>query len=249
MYAACRSLLGGRGHWTGDLDTKLALFVDRCTELCNLPSPSCLSREMLGMGKAKVREAEKKMSPEGEEDIATPVSGSARDEKEKLLTRILSQGSSKSLDVESVQSSEAGDADEETGGGGECEGDAEEKDGVENKYELLMSKSDEMIQERIKRSMESRAKSNLVAALKEARCQEGVSACSDLYVVPTELTSIFTMEEIFARVCYLIHVNELAASVAPVLGLGESHGPSGNINNEYEPWALLLHSRCRLSKR
>ena len=161
------SLVRGRGLWTGDLDTKLALFIERCTELCNVPSPSCLSREKLGMSEAgglKVKNKKERKPEEGAGGESKRVTGpsrlneSERGQKEKLLTKILSQGSSrKILEEHSVQSSEAGDmGDIKADTKGEFAAGIEDKSGSgEGKYETLMSKQDKIIQVSVRESQSS----------------------------------------------------------------------------------------------
>jgi hypothetical protein len=234
------TLVHGRGLWTGDLDRTLVLYLEECVEYYGVGCAGCLSREMIQDtgstgGKSRRRRGASKKSGKMTADYGG-------EEEDKM---------------------DFGDDDDE-GQGISIVDDPVTIPEDEESREITLD--DEVpavvegggLQTQMEKLLLSNSQDNLLAGLQEARglgsssTENNTKKTEGQRPILTEKLDIFTKDEIFARSCLMIHVNELAASLLPMLGLGESHGPSTSTNtsnnNEFEIWAIFGKSRSRIFK-
>ena len=256
-----KKLVDGRGLWTGALDAELVKWIEITAKWCHLATPSYLSRKDLmgcgGGGRSGVGVVVGDESvEEGDDSAGDEDSGGERGEAAEAILR------REEALIQSIMSKQEGpssDGDE----GGRMEGE-EKEEGVEGGASSVEGGEEESWMARAANNnndeesigggsidqMETliahNALKNLRAALREGRGDEAREPEGICPSLPSGISETFKPDEIFARVCLMIRLNELACSVLPVVGLGGSHGPASCVDNEYEPWALLGHSRCRL---
>ena len=241
-------------QWSSSDDSCLRHYIERCAETCNVGTASCLSREMIGMG----RGSEARGDGEGVEKA-----DGERLEKEKFMERILSRGSSLGREDKGEEGNEEG-AVKKKDGEGKVEEKVDDDIGSEASsspfLEILPSSSSSSsssnsnsnnnsnsninininininsnsdgingntsssFQARMSRLLKANARANLLEALRESRGCTGGDG-SDLCLVPLRLSSKFSMDEIFARACLMIRINECARAGGGMMGMEEGKG-------------------------